>query len=110
MKRLPLIVFCLLLLPSLQAQRISSYAVAGVIASQIEGDELKGFSHWGLHGGVGAIAQLDDIDRWSLSLEADYSCRGIYNQKYSADNYYNIDKADMQAILTKLFLLGVLSL
>ena len=91
MKRLPLIVFCLLLLPSLQAQRISSYAVAGVIASQIEGDELKGFSHWGLHGGVGAIAQLDDIDRWSLSLEADYSCRGIYNQKYSADNYYNID-------------------
>lgn len=91
MKRLILSAFFLLLTLSMQAQSISAYVTAGAIASQVEGDELKGFSHWGLHGGVGTIFQLDDIDRWALSIETDYSCRGIYNYKYSTENYYNID-------------------
>ena len=50
----------------IQAQRIHAYTFAGGIASQVEGDELKGFNHWGFTGGVGAVADLDDHDMWSL--------------------------------------------
>ncbi|MBO4599386.1 MAG: hypothetical protein J5641_01475, partial [Bacteroidales bacterium] len=85
---LPLLISILL---PVQAQRIHAYATAGTITSQIEGDELKGFNHWGFAGGVGAIADLDNHDTWSLAIETAYSCRGIYNHKYSPSNYYNID-------------------
>lgn len=90
MKRYISLFLTLLAITSLQAQRIHAYANAGTIASQIEGDELKGFNHWSFSGGIGAIANLDDQDRWALSVETDYSCRGIYNRKSYADNYYNI--------------------
>ena len=79
------------------AQRIHGYVSAGTATSQVEGDELKGFSHWGLHGGVGAVTALDDRDRFSLTVEADYTCRGIYNRKYNAENLYNI-KLDLHYV------------
>ncbi len=82
--------FFLAIMP-LHAQRINGYVALGTVASQVEGDELKGFNHWNLAGGVGAIARLDDNQRWFLSLETDYSCRGIYNKKYNYLNYYNIN-------------------
>lgn len=93
MNRLCAILIPLLILAfaPLQAQRIHAYVAAGAVASQVEGDELKGFNHWNLEGGVGAIAHLDDNDRWSLSIETDYSCRGIYNNKYNTLNLYNIN-------------------
>ena len=81
----------LLVAMPLQAQRIHAYGLAGAITSQVEGDELKGFDHWGFTGGVGAIADLDDNDTWSLAVETDYSCRGIYNRKHNSENYYNIN-------------------
>ena len=76
---------------TLQAQRIHAYALGGAITSQVEGDELKGFNHWGLTGGVGVIANLDDYDRLSLAIETDYSCRGISNHKFNNENFYNIN-------------------
>lgn len=91
MKRLLIyIILSLGLLPA-TAQRINAYVAAGAITSQVEGDELKGFSHWGLHGGVGAWVHLDEKDCWALTIETDYSCRGIFNKRYSLENYYNID-------------------
>lgn len=75
----------------LEAQRINVYASAGTITSQIEGDELKGFGHWGFIGGVGAMVALDDNDRWSLSLESTYSGRGVRNTSNNVQNPYNID-------------------
>ena len=91
MKRTPTLILLLFLsvLP-LQAQRIFGYGFAGAITSQVEGDELKGFDHWGLTGGVGALAKLDDNDTWSLAVETGYSCRGIYNNKHNNENFYNI--------------------
>ena len=74
----------------LRAQRFHAYGLGGAITSQVEGDELKGFKHWGLTGGVGAFADLDDNDRWSLAIETDYSCRGIYNNRHNSENLYNI--------------------
>lgn len=90
MKKLVLITAFLFLVVHIQAQRINAYFTAGTVTSQVEGDELKGFSHWGLHGGVGAWVKLDDNDSWAVSLETDYSCRGIFNNSASAENYYNI--------------------
>ena len=91
MKRTPTLILLLFLsvLP-LQAQRIFGYGFAGAITSQVECDELKGFDHWGLTGGVGALAKLDDNDTWSLAVETGYSCRGIYNNKHNNENFYNI--------------------
>lgn len=91
MKRYISLILMLLAITSLQAQRIHAYANAGTIASQIEGDELKGFSHWSFTGGIGAIANLDDQDRWALTVETDYSCRGVFNRKFNSENYYNIN-------------------
>lgn len=91
MKRLLIIiVFALFSIP-VQAQRINAYISAGTITSQVEGDELKGFGHWGLHGGVGAWIKLDDNNTWALTVETDYSCRGIGNHSQSSENYYNIN-------------------
>ena len=91
MKRLLIIiVFALFSIP-VQAQRINAYISAGTITSQVEGDELKGFGHWGLHGGVGAWIKLDDNNTWALTVETDYSCRGISNHSQSSENYYNIN-------------------
>ena len=73
-----------------KAQHIHAYVNSGTVTSQVEGDELKGFNHWGYTGGVGAIANLTENGRWALSLETDYSCRGIYNRKFSSENFYNI--------------------
>ena len=90
MKRILMILALLLAALTSQAQRIHGYGLGGAITSQVEGDELKGFNHWGLTGGVGVIANLDDNDTWSLAVETDYSCRGIYNNRHNSENYYNI--------------------
>ena len=60
---------------------IQAYPVIGVVSSQIEGDYLKGFKHWGFTAGVGAQMFLGS-DRWSLSVEADFAQRGAseYNR------------------------------
>lgn len=75
-----------ILLPfaDLQAQRrhkqvFRAYPVVGATASQIRGDELRGFKKWGVTAGVGTILSLDDKDRWDLSIEADFSQRGAFN-------------------------------
>lgn len=90
MKPIVTILLAMSLFLSLQAQRIHAYVTTGGIASQIEGDELKGFNHWGFSGSVGAIANLDDNGTWALTVETGYSGRGVYNNRYSAENLYNI--------------------
>lgn len=89
MKR-TILLLLLLLPPALQAQRIHAYVTSGVSLSQIEGDELKGFRHVGFTGGVGALTALSDNYRWGLSVETLFSQRGVYNNSYDPQNYYNI--------------------
>lgn len=78
----------LLSIPSAQSQRgrsrqvIRAYPVLGATASQIRGDELRGFRKWGFTAGVGSIVDLSDEARWQLSLEADFSQRGAYNNTH----------------------------
>jgi len=91
MKRLATLLLTLSVLLPLQAQRIHAYVSAGAITSQIEGDELKGFNHWGGTGSVGAIANLDNEGMWALAVETGYSGRGVYNNRHSAVNPYNVN-------------------
>lgn len=71
-------------LADLQAQRrhkqvFRAYPVVGATASQIRGDELRGFKKWGVTAGVGTMLSLDDKGRWDISIEADFSQRGSFN-------------------------------
>lgn len=86
-----ILIFLLLLVPTMQAQQFKAFVTAGGIASQIEGDELKGFDHWGFAGSVGAAVGLSGNGMWSLAVETGYSTRGVLNDSHNSDNYYNID-------------------
>lgn len=85
MKRLTLITLLALLPLVAEAQRIHAFVSSGMTVSQIEGDELKGFKHFGYTGGVGALTSISKNNRWGLSVEALYSQRGSYNN--SGDPY-----------------------
>lgn len=100
MKKTLIILSLLLLTAALQAQRIHAFASSGLTLSQIEGDELKGFSKWGYTGGVGAIVGFDRYETWNLSLEALFSQRGSYNG--SGDPYslsLRLDYVDIPLML-----------
>lgn len=73
-----------------QSSVIKAYPVVGLTASQIEGDELKGFRHWGFTGGVGALTALTDNQRWLLSVEADFTQRGVRETAFTAETPYNV--------------------
>ena len=90
MKRLAILLPLLLLAPAIHAQRIHAFVSSGVVLSQVEGDELKGFKHIGYTGGVGALTPLGDHYRWGLSVEALFSQRGVYNNSHDPQNLYNI--------------------
>lgn len=74
-----------------QSAAILAYPVVGVVTSQLQGDLLKGFEHWGITAGVGAIVPLDGRDRWSLSLEADFTQRGAREASRSVETPYRLD-------------------
>lgn len=83
----PIIIALILLLTVSQtiAQRrsdrqiIRAYPLIGATASQIRGDELRGFNKWGITAGVGSEVTISSNNLWKLSLEAVFSQRGAYN-------------------------------
>ena len=70
-------------------QVFRAYPAFGATASQIRGDELRGFKKWGISAGVGAVLSLSDDDMWSASIEADFSQRGSQNKTH--DPYMLLD-------------------
>lgn len=85
MRRLFAIALLAMLPLAPQAQRIHAFVSSGLTVSQIEGDELKGFKHFGYTGGVGALASVSKNNQWGVSVEALYTQRGSYNN--SGDPY-----------------------
>lgn len=79
MRKLSIITLLLMLATGANAQRIHALVSSGMTVSQIEGDELKGFKHFGFSGGVGAITTISRNNLWGLSVEALFSQRGAYN-------------------------------
>lgn len=68
---------------------IKAYPVAGAVVSQIEGDYLKGFKKWGFTAGVGA--QVDLARMWALTVEADFTQRGVFEGTRNSEIPYLID-------------------
>lgn len=79
MRKTLILVLLLTGMGTLYGQRIHGFVSSGFTLSQIEGDELKGFSKWGYTGGVGAIVGFDRHQTWNLSVEALFTQRGSYN-------------------------------
>ena len=67
MRRLSIILLFSLLATAANAQRIHAFLSSGMTVNQIEGDELKGFKHFGYTGGVGALAAISSNNQWGIS-------------------------------------------
>ena len=86
MRRLTTIILLLMLATGANAQRIHAFVSSGMTVNQIEGDELKGFKHFGYTGGVGALASVSSNNQWGVSMEALFSQRGA--RSISDTRYY----------------------
>ena len=76
-----LIIFCLLLaafclLPSASAQRFIGGVTAGFNLTQVDGDEVFGYSKMGFNGGPFLKLMLDKKQRFSLTMELLYTQKG----------------------------------
>ena len=70
-------------------QVIRAYPSLGSTVSQIRGDELRGFRKWGFTAGVGAMVDLTENNMWHLSMEADFSQRGAFNNTHDPYALFN---------------------
>lgn len=92
----PLLISFYVLSPTLQAQyrrnqpSIMIYPVIGLNASQIEGDNLKGFKHFGFTAGLGAIVPISSNENWQVSIETTVSQRGVRETSRTVETPYNI--------------------
>src|SRR5688500_4095410 len=79
------------------AQRFSAAVVAGLNASQIDGDELAGFDKLGLTGGIKAIVNLESV--FDLNVEFLFTQRGsqpdLFNPQYDPDIKISLNYAEI---------------
>ena len=94
MRRLSIILLFSLLATAANAQRIHAFLSSGMTVNQIEGDELKGFKHFGYTGGVGALAAISSNNQWGISVEALFSQRGA---KSISDTRYYLYRLNLTA-------------
>jgi hypothetical protein len=71
---------------SAYGQRIKAMAIAGGSLTQVEGDEIKGWSQFGFNGGLGAIFP---IKNWGINLETLFAQKGSFQKKQ-----FNDEKTD----------------
>ncbi|HLN53144.1 MAG TPA: porin family protein [Lentimicrobium sp.] len=71
---------------TLKAQRIMGALIAGVNATQVDGDEVFGYHKFGLNVGAAAIVPLKG--NWSFSIET------LYNEKGSHQRPRYVDSLD----------------
>lgn len=63
----------------LYGQQIKGMVIAGGNLTQVEGDEIKGWSQFGFNGGVGAIMPF--ARNWGINLETLFSQKGSFQKK-----------------------------
>lgn len=74
----------LLVVRTADAQRIRGALIAGVNATQVDGDEVFGYHKFGLN--VGAAAIVPITGNWSVSLENIYSEKGAHQRRRFVDS------------------------
>lgn len=72
-----LLIITLMTHTSVFGQRIKGMAIAGGNLTQVEGDEIKGWSQFGFSGGLGAIFP---IKNWGINIETLYSQKGSFQK------------------------------
>ena len=60
------------------AQRIKGTLIAGGSLTQVEGDEIKGWSQFGFTGGVGAIVPFGQ--NWGINIETLFTQKGSFQK------------------------------
>ena len=63
------------------SQIIKGTVIAGASLTQVEGDEIKGWSQFGFNGGVGAIVPFGKNKNWGANLETVFSQKGAFQKK-----------------------------
>ena len=85
MKRLLQYVLLLLLfglvVNTAYGQRIRGTVIAGGNLTQVEGDELKGWSQFGFVGGLGAVVPFGKNNSWGANLETLFNQKGSFQKK-----------------------------
>ncbi len=62
-------------------QRIRGTVIAGGNLTQVEGDELKGWSQFGFVGGLGAVVPFGKNNSWGANLETLFNQKGSFQKK-----------------------------
>jgi hypothetical protein len=92
----PFLLFSFLLfsfLPSASAQRFIGGVAAGINLTQVDGDEVFGYTKVGFNGGPYVKLMLDKKQRFSITMELLYSQKGA-QKKYPAPNGVRVALAD----------------
>jgi len=70
------------------SQRIKGTVIIGGNLTQVEGDEIKGWSQFGFNGGLGAIVPFSK--KWGLNIETLFSQKGSFQKtQFSGDTLTN---------------------
>lgn len=86
------ILLCLLLLtPTSQAQRFIGFASAGANFSQIEGDDVHGFTKVGVNAGLGVKLPINRKQTFSVTMELLYTQKGSYKH-YKVAGHFDTTK------------------
>ncbi|MDT8393555.1 MAG: porin family protein [Bacteroidales bacterium] len=79
-----LILLSVLISSGLYGQRIKGAVIAGGSLTQVEGDEIKGWSQFGFTGGAGAIIPF--ARHWGVNLETLFSQKGSFQREQFPDD------------------------
>jgi hypothetical protein len=83
-------------------QRFSAAAVAGVNASQIDGDQLAGFDKLGLTGGIKAVVNFESV--FDLNVEFLYTQRGskpdLFQPEFDPDIEVHLNYAELPVYIS----------
>lgn len=92
--KIKLFLLCVLLFPALhevQAQRFKGEIIAGLNASQVDGDEVYGFAKFGANAGLGVMLPFSftgkEEKNWAVSMEMLLHQKGSYRKNYTNINF-----------------------
>jgi len=77
--RLATFIFFIITIQTAQAQRIKGVVIAGVNATNVQGDDVFGFHKLGLNAGAAAVVPF--AEKWSVTLETIYTQKGSYHKE-----------------------------
>ena len=95
LKKFAILLFCVFLTLSIQAQNFGGGVILGLGTSQVGGDDLGGFNKAGLL--VGAFANISISELLSFQMEMTYIQKGSDNPKMNDADHPNYLKEDISS-------------